>query len=177
MPVRKVSKPRTRMDDEHAFKRRDWDKRWMRRFAGLCGTFPEVEETEQFGGPWYKVGGKSFACYGAESEKAGTGHRGVDGAAFNVTLMDQAALLQDPRFTRTHYIGQHGWVTMRWDGEPDWDEVRDLLESAYRKAARKRHLALLDEAPARTASAEAKAPAVAARPVRSTRAGGRRKAP
>jgi len=89
--------------------------------------------------------GKSFACYGAESEKVGPNeYRAVDGAAFNMTLMDQAALLEDPRFERTPYIGQHGWVTMRWDGEPDWAEVRQLAESAYRKVAGKRLLEELD---------------------------------
>jgi predicted DNA-binding protein (MmcQ/YjbR family) len=144
MPARKVTKPPTQMDVEHAFKRRDWDKRWLARFADACGSFPNVDEAEQFGGPWYKVAGKSFACYGAESEKVGDRYRGVDGASFNVTLMDQAALLQDPRFTRTRYVGQHGWVTMGWDAEPDWDEVRDLAESAYRKVARKKDLAALD---------------------------------
>jgi predicted DNA-binding protein (MmcQ/YjbR family) len=141
----KPPKPRTQMDVEHAFKRRDWNPAWLARFGEVCLSFPEAEEAEQFGGPWYKVGGKSFACYGAESEKAGAHeHRGVDGASLNLTLMEQAALLEDPRFTRTRYIGQHGWVTTRWDGEPDWDEVRELVESAYRKAAKKRHLALLD---------------------------------
>jgi predicted DNA-binding protein (MmcQ/YjbR family) len=143
--AKKAPKPRTWMDEEHAFKRRDWDKRWLARFRGLCLAFPGAEEAEQFGGPWFKVGGKSFACYGAESEKVGPDeYRGVDGAAFNVTLLEQAALLEDPRFTRTHYVGQHGWTTMRWDAEPGWDEVRELLESAYRKVAGKRHLALLD---------------------------------
>jgi predicted DNA-binding protein (MmcQ/YjbR family) len=140
----KPARPPTQMDLAHAFKRRDWDPDWLARFGSICLSFPEAEEAEQFGGPWYKVGGKSFACYGAESEKAGNGHRGVDGASLNLTLMEQAALLEDPRFTRTRYVGQHGWVTTRWDGEPDWDEVRELVESAYRKAAKKRHLQALD---------------------------------
>jgi predicted DNA-binding protein (MmcQ/YjbR family) len=144
---RKLNKAKTQMDYDHAFKRRDWSKAWMKRFAAAC-AFPGVVEVEQFGGPWYKVGGlkgKSFACYGAESEKTGPNeYQGVDGAAFNVTLMDQAALLEDPRFEKTHYIGQHGWVTMRWDDEPDWKEVRQLAESAYRKVAGKRLIERLD---------------------------------
>lgn len=167
-------KPRTRMDEEHAFKRRDWDRRLLARFGEVCLSFPGAEEAEQFGGPWYKVGGKSFASYGAGSEKVGGGYRGLDGASFNMTLMDQAALLQDPRFTRTHYVGQHGWVTMRWGEEPDWAEVRELAESAYRNVAKKRHVALLDaQAPRAEPAAAAAATAVAKGPIRSTRAGRR----
>ena len=146
---RKVVKGKTQMDHDHAFKRRGWNKAWMKRFAAAC-NFPGVVEVEQFGGPWYKAGGakgKSFASYGAESVKVGPNeYEARDGASFNMTLMDQAALLQDPRFERTHYIGQHGWVNLRFDGEPDWDEVRQLAESAYRKVAGKRLLAELDAA-------------------------------
>lgn len=148
------------MNAEHAFKRRDWDPRWLARFQQTCLSFPGVVEAEQFGGPWFKVGKKSFACYGAESAKAHDGHyHGVDGAAFNMTLMDQAALLEDPRFTKTHYIGQHGWVTMAWDEEPDWKEIRQLVESAYRKVAPARLLATSDaSAPARSANPKARRP-------------------
>jgi predicted DNA-binding protein (MmcQ/YjbR family) len=143
------TKPKTQMDVEHAFKRRDWNGDWMWRLRELCLSFPEAAEVEQFGGPWYKAGGvkgKAFCLYGADSEKVGNGYRGRDGAGFNMTLMDQAALLEDPRFERPHYIGQHGWVTMRWDRAPDWAEVRDLVASAYRKVANKRMLKALDEA-------------------------------
>src|SRR4051794_35539646 len=103
--------PKTAMDLAHSFKRRDWDPRWMRRFADLCLLVPEASEVEQFGGPWYKAGKKPFAFYGAESEKDPTGaYHGVNGAGFNVTPLDQSALLQDPRFTRPRYIGYRGWV-------------------------------------------------------------------
>jgi len=132
------------MDLDHAFKRRDWDPRWMARLARICLAFPETVEVEQFGGPWYKAGKKPFAFYGAESTKDAAGHHGVDGAAFNLTDLDQSALLQDPRFTRPRYIGQHGWAMQAWSKEPDWGEVRELAESAYRKVANQRMLRALD---------------------------------
>jgi predicted DNA-binding protein (MmcQ/YjbR family) len=160
------------MDEEHAFKRRDWDKAWMRRFAQAC-AFPGVVEVEQFGGPWFKAGAKPFAFYGAASERVGPDrYRGVDGASFNMTPMDQAALLEDPRFVATPYVGKHGWVTMRWDAEPDWGEVRELAESAYRKVAGKRLLAQLDGA-----ASAGKAPAVRPRRGPPARAVGGRKGP
>ena len=49
----KVAKPPTQMDAEHAFKRRDWRKAWVARFAAAC-AFPDVVEVEQFGGPLQK---------------------------------------------------------------------------------------------------------------------------
>jgi len=145
-PSRKAaSKPRTHMDEVHAFKRRDWDPHLLARFAEICLAFPEAVEVEQFGGPWYKAGKKPFAYYGSESERTPDGeYHGVDGAAFNLTPLDQSAVLEDPRFTRPHYIGHHGWVATRWDREPDWDEVRELALSAYRKVANARQLKALE---------------------------------
>jgi hypothetical protein len=51
----------------------------------------------------------------------------------------------DPdRFFRPPYVGHRGWVGLRLDIEPDWDEVADVVDEAYRKVAPKRLVALLD---------------------------------
>jgi hypothetical protein len=41
-------------------------------------------------------------------------------------------------------IGHGGWVGVRLDREPDWDEIAGIVEDAYRKVAPKRLAALLD---------------------------------
>ncbi|MCA1811093.1 MAG: MmcQ/YjbR family DNA-binding protein, partial [Halobacteriales archaeon] len=124
---------KARHDARHAGK--SYDKKLMAKFRAIALAYPEAVEVEQFGEPWFKAGKKPFCTYGAEG--------GADGASFNVSLMDQAELLKDPRFERTHYIGQHGWTTMRFDGPVAWDEVRDLVGIAYRRVANKRMLARL----------------------------------
>ncbi len=61
-----------------------------------------------------------------------------------MSLMDQAALLADSRFTKPSYIGKDGWVGLRFDSKTDWGEVAELVESAYRLVANQRQLRALD---------------------------------
>ncbi len=98
--------------------------------------YPEVVETEQFGTPWWKAGKKSFCIYGTDE--------GGSAISLNLTPEDQAVLIEDPRFSKSRYIGQHGWVSMRLTGRIDWGLVEDLVDSAYRKVALKRMLKALD---------------------------------
>jgi predicted DNA-binding protein (MmcQ/YjbR family) len=108
----------------------------IERLRKICKAYPGVVEVQQFGEPWWKVGKKSFCSYGAEG--------GKDGAAFNVSLMDQSELVKDPRFERTHYIGQHGWTTLTFGRDVDWAEVKELVDIAYRRVAGKKLIAELE---------------------------------
>lgn len=47
------------------------------------------------------------------------------------------------RFFVPPYVGHHGWIGVRLEGEVDWGEVADLVEDAYRMTATKRQIALL----------------------------------
>lgn len=49
------------------------------------------------------------------------------------------------RFFRPPYVGGRDWVGVRLDGEPDWDDVAELCEGAYRVVAPARLVRLLDE--------------------------------
>jgi hypothetical protein len=121
----------------------------VERVREICLSYPEVVEAEQFGRPWWKAGQRSFCHYGGKVVREDGVWRGRDGAVFNVTPLDQDMLIQDPRFVRTSYIGQHGWTTMTFGPEVDWGEVEELIDLAYRRVALKRMLRALD---ARTAS-------------------------
>jgi hypothetical protein len=39
------------------------------------------------------------------------------------------------RFFRPPYVGHRGWLGVRLDGRPDWDEIGDLCEQAWRTVA------------------------------------------
>ena len=53
----------------------------------------------------------------------------------------------DPaRFFVPPYVGQHGWIGVRLEGDVDWDAVADFARDAYRMTATKRQIALLDAA-------------------------------
>ena len=51
----------------------------------------------------------------------------------------------DPeRFFVPPYVGHKGWVGMRLDSGPDWDEVAALVRRSYRLIAPKRLAALIE---------------------------------
>ena len=53
---------------------------------------------------------------------------------------------QEPlRFFSPPYVGGRGWLGVRIDNDPDWDEVAQIVEDAYRMVAPKKLIALLDD--------------------------------
>lgn len=106
-------------------------KRYLERFRKIALALPEVVETESFGHPWFRAGGekgKMISVFG--------GQDGKWTVTFKASKTDQNMFLQDPRFIKTHYIGQHGWVTLTLDAKkPNWDEVTELLKMSYRNNA------------------------------------------
>lgn len=49
----------------------------------------------------------------------------------------QAELIaEDPaRFFRPPYVGHRSWVGVRLDGDPDWSEIAELCQDAFRTVA------------------------------------------
>ncbi|MEM7246360.1 MAG: MmcQ/YjbR family DNA-binding protein [Acidobacteriota bacterium] len=114
------------------------NQRHLDRVRKTCLAYPEVVEVVQFGAPWFKAGKKAFCIYGAEERRSG--------ACFNLTPEHQSVLIEDERFSKTHYVGQHGWTTMVFSGRVEWSLVEELIDQAYRKVALKRMLKQLDDA-------------------------------
>jgi hypothetical protein len=54
---------------------------------------------------------------------------------------------EDPdRFFVPPYVGHRGWLGLRLDVAPDWDEVAGVVTEAYRHVAPKTLVAELDDA-------------------------------
>ena len=100
----------------------------LARLRKICLALPEATECLTFGHPTFRVRKKSFCFYGDEGESSITVKVGVE---------IQPVFLKDPRFHKTHYIGKHGWVTLR-PGRPDWEEITELVHSSYRLASPKK---------------------------------------
>ena len=94
-------------------------------------------EIDGFGHRTFRVGKKSFAILGE--------HDGHGSLSVKTDLATQDALIRRGHYTRTAYIGQHGWVTLNDQDPPDWAEVEELIVEAYRRAAPKRLLRQLDD--------------------------------
>jgi hypothetical protein len=108
----------------------------------ICLALPEASERPSHGEPTFFVGGKrSFAT--VWDNHHGDGHLALLCAA---PAGMQAALVEaDPdRYFVPPYVGHRGWIGVRLDGEPDWDDVADLCEEAYRCVAPRALVAVLD---------------------------------
>ncbi len=111
-------------------------ERALKELRALCLALPEATEVEAWGHPTFRAGKKLFAAFG---EDAGTLALGL-----KVGFDRQDELLEDDRFFPTPYAARQGWVSLRIDGDTDWDEVRGLVREAYRQVALKRMLKALD---------------------------------
>lgn len=97
----------------------------------ICRELPEVEEViDGFGHTTFKVRGKSFILMG-ESEQ---GFR----LSFKSDRENQEMLIQQSRYHKTPYIGQHGWVSTSSEEDLHWEELAGLLKEAFLRAAPKR---------------------------------------
>ncbi|MED3563826.1 MmcQ/YjbR family DNA-binding protein [Bacillus xiapuensis] len=97
----------------------------------ICLALPEaVEHIDGFGHITFKINEKSFVITG-ESENGFS-------LSFKSDRETQALLLLKEKFFKTPYIGRHGWVTIKNPNGEDWDELTDLMQEAYLRAAPKR---------------------------------------
>lgn len=82
-----------------------------------------------------------------DSHHHGSGHLGFWCPAPAGVQAEMIA--EDPqRFFRPPYVGPHGWLGVRLEGEnvaePDWVEVEEIVREAYRTVAPKTLVAEMD---------------------------------
>jgi len=106
-------------------------KALLERVRRICMKLPEVaEKVDGFGHSSFRVKDKPFTMLGE--------HDAVTSLSIKASLETQDILLQQDRYVRTPYIGQHGWVSLRSTEDVDWKEVEELLVEGYCLAAPKR---------------------------------------
>jgi predicted DNA-binding protein (MmcQ/YjbR family) len=107
------------------------------RLRAICLDLPEAQEQEAWGDPTYRVRKKIFAM-----EKRGDGRLSVWIKAPPGSQMILVGA-DSNRFAVPPYVGSKGWVSIRLDDGPDWDEVASLVARSYRMIAPKRLAALV----------------------------------
>ena len=104
----------------------------LRELRELVEPLPGAEEYVMVHHPAFRVGKKPFAVVGLNSRQEAM-------LSINLGKMEQAELLEDERFQRTPYIGQHGWVSVLRSQLSD-GELWELVEDSWRRVATKRLL-------------------------------------
>ena len=102
----------------------------LERVRRTCGKLPEAtEQIDGFGHRAFKVRGRSFAMVNPEGYPPSL--------SIKSDHATQDALIKQGGYSRTPYIGQHGWVSVENPAKARWSEVEQLLVDAYRLAAPK----------------------------------------
>jgi len=105
-------------------------------------ALPEATERLSHGAPtWFIADKLTFVTF--HNDHYGVGILGLWCAAppgAQAELVDE----EPERFYVPAYVGHRGWVGVRLDHSPDWTEVAEIIEDAYRAVAGPRHLKLLD---------------------------------
>ncbi len=124
------------------------------RLRRICLALPETYEKLAWGEPTFRVQqGKVFAMFANAKSHHGKPAKGSIAEQFAndkpargrnavwilATYENQQFMIAHDasRFFRPPYVGTHGWVGVYLDGVCDWDELRVLLEDAWRMAAPK----------------------------------------
>jgi predicted DNA-binding protein (MmcQ/YjbR family) len=137
----------------------------LNALRAISRKLPGAEEYVMVHHPAFRVGKKPYAIAGMDEGKLGAT------VSINLGPEAQGHLLADDRFSKTPYIGQHGWVTVPFKALSE-AELSALVVDSYRRIAGKKLLAQLQapkaaiaratsEQPAKTAKTKQKVPAKA----------------
>jgi predicted DNA-binding protein (MmcQ/YjbR family) len=132
------------LSDRSTWHNPDPDDAALARLRAICLPLPEATETGGVGSPSFKVRDKIFAM--RHPMRLPSGDRPSVWCKARPGL--QAALTQSApeRFAVPPYVGHRGWIAIYLDGDVDWAELADLIETSYRMTAPKRLAARLDAA-------------------------------
>ena len=95
----------------------------LAKLREICLALAGVQEVKTWGHPTFQAGKKSFAVLDDYN-----GHLCI---CLKMTLALQHLLLEDPRFFKTPYSGNKGWVSLIADSRLNWGEVRRLVSESY----------------------------------------------
>ena len=110
----------------------------IERLRAICLALPEAAERQAWGDPTFRVRDKIFAM-----EKRGDGRislwcKAPPGSQEILVGADPELFFVPP------YVGRKGWIGVRLDRNPDWEEVAEGGKRSYRLIAPKRLAAMVE---------------------------------
>lgn len=115
----------------------DVEREVVSKLDEIVASLPGSEAYVMVHHPAYSVGKRSFAIAGMDASARGPT------VSINLGKLIQPGLLAEARFTKTPYIGQHGWVTARVDALSA-GELRELVTESWKRVATKKLLRQYD---------------------------------
>lgn len=103
-------------------------KKPLDRVRAFALVHPAAYEEETWGHPTFRVNKKMFATASDDSMSC------------KADSDERPALTTRPWFFEPPYVARHGWIGIDFAKVDDWDEIDELLETAYRMTAPKRLL-------------------------------------
>ncbi len=116
----------------------------LNKMRSICLALPETQETMTWGNPHFRVKDKIFAGYSEKGDKRSIGFKLEMDHALELISLDE-------RFTKSAYVGKHGWVSVDANAVDDWHYIETLVHESFRLIAPKRVLAQLGD-PSATAT-------------------------
>jgi len=114
----------------------------LARVREICLALPETTERLSHGSPtWFVRDKKTFVMY--LDDHHGDGRLALWVAA-PPGVQAQCVEEEPDRFFVPPYVGHRGWLGVRLDRAPDWREIAQIAEDAYRMVAPKTLVEVLD---------------------------------
>lgn len=103
------------------------------RLRAITAGLPEVTERVSHGAVTFFVRGKRVVAY-LTDDHHGDGRLAVICAA-PPGAQEELVATEPERYFRPPYVGHRGWIGLRVDVDPDWDEVAAIVTESYRRVA------------------------------------------
>lgn len=107
-------------------------KQPIEKLRAICLALPEAEERETWDQPTFRVRNKIFAIAGTTDGRPTFSCKAPPGSQMFLVGADPE------RFYVPAYVGPKGWVGVRLDNNPDWEEVAKIVKRSYKLTAPKK---------------------------------------
>lgn len=122
----------------------DDDDPVLARVRHLALALPDAHEKESHGRPAFFTT-KVFAYFGGSLKVGADWVQHEQAIMVKLDSDERAALLAEERCWIPGYLGPSGWIGIDIDGDTDWTEVSEVIESSYRMTAPLSLVAVLDD--------------------------------
>ncbi len=106
----------------------------LTRIRKLCLALAEAHEVEAWGEPTFRVRNKMFVTWASPGNHHGGGRPAIWCKAPPGTQSLMVAAEPDRYFVPPE-VGKAGWVGVWVDGKPDWGDIAEVIEEAWRLVA------------------------------------------